>query len=115
MEPMPDLDIEAPPRVASDPLRPPFLQRMAERLRPYGERAVVWLHRQADRMDLIPAEFGQEASVDEADGASLAREWLRQARLWAAYNPEEMLALKVGGVLLGGALVALVFLVRTLG
>jgi hypothetical protein len=114
MDPMPDLNLQDAARRADLP-SPAWPQRLTERLRPHGERAVLWLHRQADRLDLIPAEFGKEAVVDEADGGSLAREWLRQAKLWAGYNPEEMLALKVGGVLLGGALLALIVLVRALG
>jgi hypothetical protein len=113
MEPMPDLNLQDAARAAETP-SPAWPQRLVERLRPHGERAVLWLHRQADRMDLIPEEFGKEAAIDEADGGSLAREWLRQAKLWAGYNPEEMLALKVGGVLLGGALLVLIVLVRTL-
>jgi hypothetical protein len=115
MEPMQDIDLQTAGRASADDPRPSRLDRAAERLRPAGERAVLWLHRQAERMDLIPDEFGKEAAVDEADGGSLAREWLRQARLWAGYNPEEMLALKVGAVLLGAALVGLIVLVRALG
>jgi hypothetical protein len=106
VEPMQDLDLQAPgPATAAGRWRLPKT----------GERAVLWLHGLADRLDLIPAEFGRDAPVDAADGGALAKEWLRQARLWADHNPEEMLGLKVGAVLLGGALVALIVLVRAIG
>jgi len=80
-------------------------------LRQAGERTIVWLHEQADRMDLVPPEFGDDKPVDRADAGSLLKEWLRQARLWAAYNPEQVLGLKVGAAALGVALVLLVALV----
>lgn len=96
-----DLDV----RAASAP------QAKPRHLRQAGEKAVLWLHRYADRMDLVPPEFGQEAQVDHADGGSLLREWVRQGRLWAAYNPEQMLALKAGAVALGIALLTLVILI----
>lgn len=82
-----------------------------DRRRGAGGRTVLWLHRQADRMDLVPPEFGREAEVDPGDGGSLLKEWLRQARLWADYNPEQLLALKAGAVALGIALLVLVILV----
>jgi hypothetical protein len=93
---------------------PTRLARASGRLQRAGEEAVLWLHRRAERMDLIPAEFGAESEVDETDARSVIREWLRQARLWAAYNPEEMLALKAGAAALGGALLVLVLVIRTL-
>jgi len=101
-----DLDVRAGATPDAKPRR-----TRQERLRQAGETAVLWLHRQADRMDLVPPEFGQDAQVDEADGGSLLKEWIRQARLWAAYNPEQMLALKAGAVALGIALLVLVVLV----
>ena len=94
-----DLELEKPSAAKPD------------RLRQVGETTVVWLHRQADRLDLVPPEFGQDAAVDPADGGSLFREWVRQARMWASYNPEQMLALKAGTVALGVALLVLVILV----
>lgn len=110
-----DLDLEAPPRPAAGPAREPLFRRIADQsvrsLRPTGEKTVLWLHRQADRMDLVPPEFGQEAEVDRESAGSLVKEWIRQAKLWAGYNPEEMLALKAGAVALGVALLVLVFLV----
>jgi hypothetical protein len=94
-----------PPREAAD-------QRKRESgLRQTGERTIVWLHEQADRMDLVPPEFGDGHPVDRADAGSLLTEWARQARLWAGYNPEQVLGLKVGAVALGAALVLLVVLV----
>lgn len=97
-----DTDLQTPP--AEAPRKP-------ARLRRAGEDAVLWLHRQADRMDLVPPEFGQEAEVDDHDAGSLLREWTRQAKLWAAYNPEEMLALKAGAVALGVALFVLIVII----
>jgi hypothetical protein len=91
------------------------LARASGRLRRAGEDTVLWLHRRAERLDLIPPEFGQEAEIDAADARAVAREWVRQARLWAGYNPEQMLALKAGGVALGGALLVLVVLIGALG
>jgi hypothetical protein len=101
----PSQDLEAPARPARE------ANRVLEWLRPTGERLVLWLHRQAERLDLVPTEFGDETPVDRQDAGSLAAEWLRQARLWAGYNPEEMLALKAGAVALGVALLFLVVLV----
>jgi hypothetical protein len=96
----PELDIHDPPT------RTP-----ADRLKRASETAVVWLHRQADRMDLVPPEFGEETAVDTSDARSLLREWLRLAKLWAAYSPEQVLAIKTGAVALAVALIALVILV----
>lgn len=76
--------------------------------------AILWLHRQADRLDLIPSEFGDETPVDTGDAWKVAAEWRRQLRLWAAYNPEEVLAMKAGAVTLGAALVILVAVVGAL-
>ena len=101
----PSQDLEARSRPAQQ------TNRMLERLRPTGERVVLWLHRQAERLDMVPTEFGDETPVDRQDAGSLVTEWLRQARLWAGYNPEEMLALKAGAVALGVALLFLVVLV----
>jgi len=115
MDPTPDLDLQASSRPIGTAERGAwlrgFLDGAVRRLRPSAERLVLWLHRRAERMDLVPPEFGQEAEVDETDAGSLAREWLRQAKLWAGYNPEEMLALKAGAVALGVALLVLIVLV----
>jgi len=97
-----DLELEKPSTAKPD------------RLRHAGDKAVLWLHRQADRLDLVPPEFGQDAAVDNTDASSLLREWLRQAKMWASYNPEQMLALKAGAVALGVALLVLVVLVRSI-
>jgi len=94
---------------------PSRLARLSGRLRRAGEGAVLWLHRRAERLDLIPPEFGREAEVDAGDARAVAREWVRQARLWAGYNPEQMLALKAGGAALAGALLVLVVLIGALG
>lgn len=97
MNPMPDMDASRP--------------AAGGRLRLAAESLILWLHRKADRWDLIPSEFGEEAPVDQSDAGAVAREWLRQLRLWAAYNPEEVLALKAGVAILGAALLGLVILV----
>jgi hypothetical protein len=76
---------------------------------------VLWLHRQADRLDLIPSEFGDGRPVDLQDPRAVVGEWRRQLRLWAAYNPEEVLALKAGAVALGLALLVLLAVVGALG
>jgi hypothetical protein len=107
MEPSPELDLERPPSASGPDMR----HRAASALRTASDSTVLWLHRQADRFDLVPTEFGREAEVDPGDARSVAREWWRQARLWAAYNPEEMFALKVGAVAFGAALIGLVLLV----
>jgi len=103
MEPSPDLDLKPPPETPG--------HRRDNLLRQAGERTIVWLHEQVDRMDLVPTEFGDDAPVDRGDAGSLLKEWLRQARLWAAYSPEQVLALKAGAVALGVALLILVALV----
>jgi hypothetical protein len=96
------------------PAGSPAEHKPENRLCQAGGKAVVWLHALADRMDLVPAEFADDPSVDRSDARSLLREWRRQARLWASYNPEEMLALKAGAVALGLALVVLVALVAAI-
>jgi hypothetical protein len=107
METASKLDLERPPEAAG--------QRKRENgLRHAGERTIVWLHEQADRMDLVPPEFGDGKPVDSADAGSLLKEWVRQARLWESYNPEQVLGLKVGAVALGLALLVLVALVRAI-
>lgn len=115
MDPARNIDAPSPPaKGAASPALAGFAGRARTALRRLAERLILWLHRQADRLDLIPAEFGDETPVDHADAGSLAREWLRQARLWASYNPEEMLALKAGAVALGAALLGLVILVAAI-
>jgi hypothetical protein len=104
MDPTSNLDLQSPAK-ASD------ARKRENGLLQTGEKMVVWLHAQAERMDMTPAEFGDEAPVDPSDARSLVREWLRQARLWAAYNPEQLLGLKAGAVALGIALLVLVALV----
>lgn len=107
MAPSSNLGLQASPE-------PPPRGKRGNPLRRPVEKIVVWLHAQADRMDLVPTEFGDADPVDRDDAASLVREWLRQARLWAAYNPEQVLALKAGAVALGIALLVLVALVRAI-
>jgi hypothetical protein len=45
--------------------------------------------------------------VDAADAQAVAAEWVRRFRLWAAYNPERMFALKAGALALGLLIAAL--------
>jgi hypothetical protein len=68
-------------------------------------------HRLADRLDIVPDEFGKAEPVDEADASTVAAEWLRCLRLWASYNPEEVFALKIGAALLGALAAGLWILV----
>lgn len=114
----PARDLDATSRHADEPAPSPtgggFAQQALSGVRHAARRLILWAHHQADRMDLIPTEFGDETFVDHADARSVAREWLRQAKLWASYNPEEMLALKVGAAMLGAALLALVILVAAI-
>lgn len=84
----------------------------ANRLRRLGANVVLWLHHEAERRDLVPCEFGDGEELDLADARAVAREWRRQLRLWAAYNPEEVLALKAGATALGLALVVLILIAR---
>lgn len=65
------------------------------------------LHRLADRFDLLPPAFGEQAEIDEADARAVTSEWVRCLRLWADYSPEQVFALKVGAALLIAALVGL--------
>jgi hypothetical protein len=101
----PELNLQDPP------LHPARPARALDRLKRARDGAVVWLHRQAERLDLVPQAFGEETPVDAGDAKSLAREWLRQARLWADYSPEQVLAIKTGAVALAVALLVLVILV----
>lgn len=105
MDPSTDLDLQA------SPLKPSLRESLEARTRHAVRAGVLWAHRQADRFDLIPSDFGKETEVDPADAGSLAREWGRQLKLWMAYNPEEMLAIKAGAVALGVALIVLVVIV----
>jgi hypothetical protein len=69
---------------------------------------VLRLHRQLARRDLVPDEFGSGPPVDAEDPASVLAEWLRQLRLWTAYNPEEVFAIKAGALALTLLLVGIV-------
>lgn len=102
-----DLDLNPPPEQGITPKRD-------NPVRQAGEKTIVWLHEQADRMDLVPTEFGEDQPVDRGDAGSLLKEWRHQARRWAGYNPEQVLALKAGGIALALTLLALVVLVRAI-
>ena len=54
------------------------------------------LHSLAVRLDLAPQDFGDAGPTDLTDARAVRREWLRQIRMWAAYNPEDVFALKAG-------------------
>ncbi len=84
------------------------LRRMALALR---NRVILGVHGIADRLDLVPPEFGREQPVDERNPDAVAAEWARYLRLWADYNPEEVFALKVGAALLIAAIVGLWLLI----
>ena len=109
MNPPPRPELEAPLQDIADTPAAPRGGR--SRLRRAGDATVLWLHRLADRFDLVPTEFGRDTEVDDTDAGSIAREWRRQAKLWADYNPEEMFALKAGAAGLGLGLVVLLMLV----
>lgn len=85
------------------------------RIRRDVESLALQAHRQAERFDLVPAEFGHAAPVDEADARAVAREWIRLLHVWVDENPERVFALKVGAVLLGATLLGLWFLVGMIG
>ncbi|HKR89764.1 MAG TPA: hypothetical protein VJS38_16455 [Phenylobacterium sp.] len=70
-------------------------------------RLVLAVHRLADRLDLLPSEFDAESRIDRNDATAVLAEWIRYARFWASYNPEEMFALKVGGAMLLAGVLAL--------
>jgi len=74
-------------------------EKLGDRLRSHISgwcgRAVLGAHALAVKLDRLPEEFGRETPVDESDPKAVAREWLRQLRLWVAYNPEEVFAIKV--------------------
>jgi len=87
-----------------------------------GQRLVRWTdeaidvavlrgHSMAIQFDRVPQEFGDADPVDEADPKALRREWLRQFRIWADSSPEQLFAIKVGAVLMTGAIVLLLVFV----
>jgi len=115
MDPSTKLHPHAPPRPASSARGGGLRATAGRSLGRVAGRTVLWLHGLADRHDLVPFDFGKEAEVDTADPRALAREWWRQARLWADYNPEEMFALKAGALALGLALIVLIVLVGAVG
>lgn len=75
------------------------------------DAATLKLHALAVRLDEVPPEFGDAIPVDQTDPRALRREWLRQARLWATYNPEDVFALKAGALVGGAALLGVVAMV----
>jgi len=99
---------------AQAPARSGWRSRIAVALRTRGERLVLQTHELACRWDLTPTEFGRENVVDETDATAVLREWRHQLRRWAAYNPEEVFAIKAGAAVLGAALILLWVLVGAL-
>jgi hypothetical protein len=85
-----------------------------DRLAAASDWLVLRGHGLARRFDAIPQEFGAPDGIDEDDPKALRAEWLRQLRLWADYNPEEVFALKVGGGLLLAAVAALWLAIGTI-
>jgi hypothetical protein len=71
----------------------------------------VKLHAAAERLDALPQEFGDTVPVDTTDPVALRREWLRQLRMWASYNPEDVFALKAGAAIGALALVGVLAVV----
>jgi len=64
------------------------------------DTAILKAHALAGRYEVIPDDFGHHGSVDETQARAVLAEWVRCARLWAGYNPEQIFALKVGAGLL---------------
>lgn len=62
------------------------------------DTATLKLHALAVRLDEVPQEFGDAEPVDTSNPTALRREWLRQLKMWASYNPEDVFALKAGAV-----------------
>ena len=87
------------------------LWRLTDRI---VDAAVLQAHGLAVRLDRVPQEFGDADPVDEADPKALRREWRRQFQIWADSSPEQLFALKVGAVLLGGPLVLLLIFIAAL-
>lgn len=79
-----------------------------------ADKAVVWLHAQADRLEWAPSEFGSDEPVDTNDASEIRREWLRLLRRWMDNNPEQMLAIKAGGGALALFLLVTVIFVRAM-
>lgn len=102
-------------QIESQVSEPPVATARPNVVRQYGEKLVLFLHRQAERMDLLPSEFGDQDPVDANDAGSLLREWRRHARIWADCSPEQVLALKVGAAVLGAALAVLIVLIGAMG
>lgn len=76
-----------------------------------ADAATLRAHRLAVRLDWAPDGFGDEAPVDETDARAVRREWRRQLEAWAGYNPEQLFAIKVGGVVLALAVAGLLLVV----
>ncbi|WP_309091436.1 hypothetical protein [Phenylobacterium sp.] len=78
------------------------------------DAAVLRLHALAVRLDRVPPEFGDAEPVDETDPKALRREWARQYRIWADSSPEQLFAIKVGALLLGGPLLVLLIFIAAM-
>ncbi len=99
----------APPKV-----RESLGQRLSRWTDELVDAAILRAHGLAVRLDRVPQEFGDADPVDEADPKALRREWLRQFQIWADSSPEQLFALKVGAVLLGGPLLLLLIFIAAL-
>ena len=75
---------------------------------------VLKAHALAVRLDRVPESFGDAAPVDENDAGAVRREWLRQLHQWADYSPEEVFALKAGGLMLAVVVVILLVVVAVI-
>ena len=78
------------------------------------DHLVLWAHGVAVRRDWLPSEFGDAGAVDEPDASAVRREWLRHLRMWADSSPEQVFAIKAGGLMLGGTLAVLVLLIAVM-
>lgn len=103
--------------VPAGPAEPPAKVResLGHRLSRLGrellDAATLRAHTFAVRLDRVPQEFGDADPVDEKDPKALRSEWLRQYRIWAGASPEQLFAIKAGGLMLGAALVLLLIMV----
>lgn len=75
--------------------------------------AILRAHAWAEASDLVPDDYGGGAEIARHDAEVIAREWRRQLRRWAVFNPEEALAWKVGAAALGTVLLALVWVIAS--
>jgi hypothetical protein len=75
---------------------------------PVLDRLILRAHAVAEQCDWLPEGFTDDGPVDPEDAAAVRLAWRRAWRRLLDENPERVFAIKVGGGLLGLALVVLV-------